>query len=231
MPYGLGKLADIYRPAPGIGPVPVVLLWHGIGPDERAVLEPVAAATAGHGVIVCVPDWRADAPDGGRAQLLASIGFTREAAAGLGGKPDRIVLAGWSRGGKAAASVAMNPSVADGWRRPCAVACLGSGFNTLAPTTGSAPIDDLRQSDLPPVPFRLVHGTADPVVDIARSRSFAAALAEHGWPVRLEEPATDHAGVVMAEYDPEIRRCRPARAGHAITAGRQTARILAAAAS
>jgi acetyl esterase/lipase len=116
--YGLGKLIDIYRPQRPAG-IPVVLLWHGAGPDERDVLETLARASAEPGVMVCVPDWRPDAPDNGRRHLLASIGFTRERAAGLGGDPARIVLAGWSRGGRAAAGVALNPSVtAAGSHRP-----------------------------------------------------------------------------------------------------------------
>src|SRR5215471_4829850 len=32
VPYGQGKLLDIYRPGPaGAGPAPTVLLWHGVG--------------------------------------------------------------------------------------------------------------------------------------------------------------------------------------------------------
>lgn len=56
--YGLGKLIDIYRPQRPAG-LPVVLLWHGAGHSRARV-------------IVCVPDWRPDAPDNGRRHLLAS---------------------------------------------------------------------------------------------------------------------------------------------------------------
>ena len=103
VPYGQGKLLDIYRPAPaGGGPAPTVLLWHGVGPDERDVLETLAVQAAGYGLTVVVPDWRSDAPDGGRAHLLGSLNFTRERVTGLGGlADDAIVLAGWSRGAAA----------------------------------------------------------------------------------------------------------------------------------
>ena len=112
MPYGHGKVLDIYRPgriAAATGPEPVVLLWHGVGPDERDVLEPLARATAALGAMVFVPDWRSDAPDGGRANLLGSVSFTRQQAPGLGGDAEAIALAGWSRGGRAAAGLAVRP--------------------------------------------------------------------------------------------------------------------------
>jgi acetyl esterase/lipase len=228
VPYGHGKVLDIYLPrqveAPA-GPVPVVLLWHGLGPDQRDVLEPLARATAELGAMVFVPDWRSDAPDGGRAHLFSSVSFTRQHAPALGGDAGAIVLAGWSRGGKAAAGIAVSPEAAGGWR-PAAVVCLASGFTKPAPTTGISPAEDLRQASSTPVPFWLVHGTSDPVVNIAESQRFAALLAQHGWPVRLEELPTDHAGVVMTEYDPELGRCGPATDRQAIRAGRRTAQIL-----
>jgi predicted esterase len=232
VPYGHGQKLDIYTPRHA-GSSSVVLLWHGAGADERDVLEPVAGAAAELGVTVIVPDWQSGTPDGGRAQLLGSVSFTRQrCAAGHGGSPgDRgIVLAGWSRGGKAAAGLAVNQEAAGGWR-PAAVVCLGSGFRSPAPTTGTSPLQDLARTAAAPVPFWLVHGTKDRVVDPGRSREFAVLLAERGWPARLEEPPTDHAGVIMAEYDPRIRRARPAASLDAIEAGQFTARILRAAAS
>ncbi len=67
--YGLGKLADVYWPERDT-PAPLVLLWHGIGVDERDVLEPLATAVSRLGVAVVVPDWESEAHDGGQAQLL-----------------------------------------------------------------------------------------------------------------------------------------------------------------
>jgi acetyl esterase/lipase len=228
VPYGHGKVLDIYRPcrsSASAGPEPVVLLWHGVGPDDREVLEPLARATAALGVVVFVPDWRSDAPDGGRAHLLSSLSFTRQQVPLLGGGGDAIVLAGWSRGGKAAAAIAVSPAAASGWR-PAAVVCLAAGFSTPAPITGTSPAADIGQGHVPPVPVWLVHGISDPVVSISESQRFAALLAKHGWPVQLEELPTDHAGVVMTEYDPELGRCRPASRSQAIRAGRRTAQIL-----
>ncbi len=212
-----------------------MLLWHGVGLDERDVLEPLARATAVYGLVVVVPDWRSDAADGGGAHLLASLAFTRDHAArldGLGGLGEEaIVLAGWSRGGRCAAAIGVRPGGVDGWR-PMAVACLGSAYTRPAPTTGTSPLADLAAAGAvtAPVPFWIVHGTADTVVPVVASREFSAALRRHGWPVRFEEPPSDHAGVVMTEYDPALRRCRPAAAAHAVAAGELSARMLAAAA-
>jgi predicted esterase len=201
--YGPKKLADVYLPRRD-GPAPLALLWHGVGPDDRAALGPLATAVASLGVAVVVPDWRSDAPDGGRAHLLASLDFTRELArdrpaelATSATSDDSFVLAGWSRGGRMATSLALNPAAAGGWR-PSAVVCLAAGYYQATPMSvaGRSPIDDLAVARAKPVPFRLVHGTRDTVIGIQESRDFAAAAAGHGWPVQLTERDTDHGGVI-----------------------------------
>jgi hypothetical protein len=65
-----GQRADVHAGRLG---GPAVLLWHGRGPDERAVLGPLASALADAGCVVVAPDWRSDAADGGKAQSLASV--------------------------------------------------------------------------------------------------------------------------------------------------------------
>jgi acetyl esterase/lipase len=200
--YGAsGKLMDVHQPVRVPDSAPAVLLRHGRGPDERDVLAPVARAAAALGVVVLVPDRRPDAPDGGRAHLRESAAFVRQNVADFGGDPERIVLAGWSRGGKAAVGVAVKPAAFDGWR-PHAVVGIAGAYGSTAPSTGTVPLDDLRRrgSLPPPVPVWLVHGTADPVVDAERSRELHRALGEQGRPVSLDEVATDHAGVVMTEF-------------------------------
>ncbi|MDF9811436.1 alpha/beta hydrolase [Streptomyces sp. SPB162] len=230
--YGTGgQCLDVHRPPSSPSAAPVVLLWHGRGPDERDVLAPLARGAAGLGAVVFVPDWRPDAPDGGRAQLAESVTFARENAARFGGDPERMVLAGWSLGANAVLGVALDPAALDGWR-PRAVVGIAGGYRLRAPTTGTVPIDDAsrRGGAVPPIPVHLVHGTTDPAVDIEQSRELRDALEEHGWPVRLDELATDHAGVVMTEYDVERQRCLPSTAPHAVDAGTHTARLLARAA-
>jgi dienelactone hydrolase len=234
--YGLGKRADIYRPRRA-GPAPLALLWHGVGVDERDVLEPLASEVAGLGVAVVVPDWESEVTDGGRAHLLASLdfarGLARERTAELATGPDgEFALAGWSRGSRMAASLALNPETVGGWR-PAAVVCLAGGFRrqTVMSPVGNGPIADIARTAAPkPVPFHLLHGARDTRVDIRQARDFAAAAASRGWPVRLAEPDTDHAGIVMTEWDAARRRCRPTTEAHAIAAGRLSARAIAEAA-
>ncbi len=230
--YGAcGKLMDVYQPACASQPGPVALLWHGRGPDERDVLAPVARAAAKLGVVVLVPDWRSDAADGGRTHLRESADYVRHNAADFGGDPERITLVGWSLGGKAAVAVAVNTAAFGNWR-PHAVVGIAGAYHSVAPTTGTVPLDDLRLGDsmVPPVPVWLVHGLADDVVDVERSRELATALEKRNWPVSLTEVATDHAGVIMTAFDPGRDRCLPSAAGHAVEAGARTAGILARAA-
>jgi pimeloyl-ACP methyl ester carboxylesterase len=61
-------------------------------------------------------------------------------------------------------------------------------------------MDDARSSSASPVPVILVHGTADPVVDIGQSRDIARLLRHRGWTVRLEEiEGANHTSVVWAD--------------------------------
>ncbi|MGW2472218.1 alpha/beta hydrolase [Streptomyces sp. NPDC001665] len=226
--YGAsGQRLDVYRSATASDASPSVLLWHGRGPEERDVLAPLARAAASLGVVCFVPDWRPDADDGGRAHLRESAVFVRQNAAAFGGDAGRIALAGWSLGSKAAVAAAMSPGALDG-RRPCAVVGISGGYTRPEPLTGRAPMDEVvgAEESLPAIPVRLIHGSADPAVDVQQSRHLHAALQQRGWPTSLDEPDTDHAGVIMTEYDPESRRCRPSQADHAVRAGSRTARLL-----
>ncbi|MGW7572562.1 alpha/beta hydrolase [Streptomyces sp. NPDC054765] len=246
-----GKQLDVHRPAgaagaagePGPsgaaavckasaapGATPTVLLWHGIGPDERDVLEPLARSMGALGALVLVPDWRSDAADGGRAHLLESLAFVRKEAGGLGGDGESFVLAGWSAGAGAALGVALRPGTVEGWR-PRAVVGVAGRYDLPARTTGTAPLDDLAAGRDPGVPVRLVHGSRDAVVDARRSRDLAESLrAAAGQVATLQEPDTDHAGVIMTAYDPAADRCVPTTAEHAVRAGRLVAGVLAEAA-
>ena len=227
-----GQRLDVYHPEDSPGTLPIVLLWHGRGPDERDVLTPLARHAASLGLVCVVPDWRPDAPDGGRTHLRESVEFGRRHGADFSGDPGRITLAGWSLGGKTAVAVALDPGSLDGWR-PRAVVAIAGGYTTPDPLTGRATMDRLAAGgDLAPaVPLHLVHGTADDIVDITQPRRLHAALRARDWPSALTELDADHAGVVMTEYDPEARRCRPSESERVLRAGSRTAHIIAEAAS
>jgi predicted esterase len=223
-----GKLLDVHRP---LGrPVGTVLLWHGRGKDERDVLGPLADHAAELGLLVLVPDWRSDEPDGGWTQLHESVDFLRERAADWGGDPGRTVLAGWSLGARAAMATVLRPP-RDGWRPSAVVGIAGNYLTSSDPRMGPAAIDDLVVTGQAPVPLWLRHGASDAVVDVRSAREFAPVAEAHGWPVSYTESQSDHAGVVLAEYDPALGRCRTATAEHAVHAGHVTAQILAKAAT
>lgn len=205
--YSPGKSLDVHGPG-DVGddrPAPVVLAWHGSGPDERDALAPLAAALADRGVLVLVPDWQSDDFVAGAAHLLASVAFARDEAAALGGDPARVVLVGWSLGANAAAWIGLHPASVGGWA-PSAVVGLGGSY------FGSPFGDDVfAGADASGVAGRavLVHGTSDTLVPPGRSAEAADRLARLGWTARLRQVETDHAGVIGTVYDRSRGRCVP----------------------
>lgn len=183
--YAPGRPIDIYGPESAT----TVLLWHGSGPNERDVLAPLATAVAIRGVRVLVPDWDSTRPDGGRADLLRSVKFARE------GGGSRLVVAGWSLGGTAAASLAINARKLGLDSVPAV--CLAGAFRTNDPLSGQH-FGSFEPSTRTSGSIRLVHGVDDEVVDIAGSRAFAEVLRSAGWEADLTELDTDHAGIVGA---------------------------------
>lgn len=225
-----GKLLDVYRAADPSGPAPTVLLWHGTGPDERDVMAPLARTAAALGVTVIVPDWRSDASDGGWAHLTESIVFARQHAGSFGGDAERIVLAGWSLGGLAAAGAVLQPALVAGWQ-PLAVVGIAGRYTRDKPEMGlRSPVVEVVAGVPFSVAIQLVHGANDFVVEPQESRDFHAALVQRGRRVSLTETETDHAGVVMTEYSPEKDRCLPASGESALRAGATTAAVLTRAA-
>jgi len=205
--YAPGKRLDVHVPRRAAD-VPVVLLWHGSGPDEADALASLAADLAARGVVALVPDWQSDDFTAGRAQLRASMAFACAEAPSLGADPERIVLAGWSLGANAAAHVGLRPELADGWS-PAAVVGLGGSY------TGSPFGDDVfagapgRDTATTGGPVLLIHGTVDHLVPVERSVVAASRFTGLGWTTGLHEVATDHAGVIGTRYDRARRRCVP----------------------
>ncbi|POX41570.1 alpha/beta hydrolase [Streptomyces sp. Ru73] len=230
LPYGPGgKLLDVYRPAAAAVPPPAVLLWHGIGPDERDVLAPLARAAAALGAVVFVPDWRPDAEDRGRAHLLESLAYVREQAARHGADPERTVLAGWSTGATSAVGAVLDPDAVGGWR-PSAVVGIAGRFDIPDRFGGAPALERIAAGAVPAAPVLLAHGSTDPVVPAQHSRDLADALRARELPVTLAESAADHAGVIMTAYDPARNRCVGTADEDVLRAGRGTAELLARAA-
>ena len=138
------------------------------------------------------------ADDGGRADLLRSVAFTRDRVA----DPDALVLVGWSLGSAAAAGLTFHARQ-HGARFAHTVSLAGA-FMARDPISGDDVAAALSGAD--PAPFTLLHGMADDAVPVTASRDFAGALEQHAWPVELVELAADHGSIAGATYDPTADR-------------------------
>lgn len=195
--YAPGRHADLF----GEPSRPSVLLWHGTQTDSRAAVRVLAEAIAEHGIGVIAADWDSHAPDGGRADLLASVRFAQQKTAGA-----ELVIVGWSLGGAAAAGLTLR---AQELNVPVAhTICLGGAFMADDPISGGPVLDGMSYS-APRTPFTLLIGDADDVVPGSSSTEFAAALRAEGWPVEVVEVAADHGSIAGARYDPDADRYEP----------------------
>lgn len=182
-----------------------LLLWHGRGPNERDVLAPLASLVAARGVRVLLPDWDSTKPDGGRSDLLQSVKFARE----YDDEPDsQLVVAGWSLGGTAAASLALNARRL-GLEFVPAV-CLAGAFQTTDPLSG-APFASIVPSPRSPGSIRLIHGTKDDIAVVEGAKEFATVLNHAGWHTEFLELSTDHAGIIGTQFEDDRQRCVPSR--------------------
>ena len=213
--YAPGRLADVF----GDSAQHTVLLWHGMQADARAAVGPLAAMLASHGAAVVAPDWNSHADDGGRADLLGSLEFTRKRAA------DGIVLVGWSLGGAAAAGVTLNRSQFDIAIRH--TVCLAGAFMAPDPVSGQA-LTGLLSADHIGGPFTLLHGVNDDAVPVTASREFATSLRRIGWPVEVVELAADHGSIAGADYDARADRYVPGASEHSRQVGAEVAARIAA---
>jgi dienelactone hydrolase len=207
---------------------PVVVLWHGRGGDSRGVLATLSELVAAHGVTVVTPDWDADHADGGRADLLTSVRLAREIATERGQDPDTIVVAGWSLGGVAAVSLALNA------RR------LGVGLGGLvliAPADGPRAIDPLSGQPLPTsLPdganscrVDIVYGEQDTITPPDMVCGLELRLRAAGWSTSLHALPGDHGDVAGATYDERRDTFVPSGSARAIEDATVVAALIAAA--
>ena len=193
--YTAGRLADIF----GDPSQPTVLLWHGQQADARSSVRSLAELIAARGRWVVAADWNSHAADGGRADLLASLHYTRDRAA----EPDDLVLVGWSMGGLAAAALTIRASELG--VTLAHTVCLAGAFMVPDPIFHELPAAQLRDTERP-TPFTLLHGSADRVIPVSVDDDFAAALRATNWPVSVVELAADHGSIAGAAYDPDAER-------------------------
>ncbi len=202
VPYEAGKLLDVYRLRDREA-LPIVLIWHGSGPNERDALARLAREVASKGALCLVPDWQSDEVSTGRANLLASISFCRDRGGEFGGDPSLISLCGWSLGANAAADLMLHPPITGSWR-PQAFIGLAGDYGT-SPISGGLIVDGMTNAM--DVRCLLVHGTQDQVVPARRSREAHEALQRWGWQSTLKLLETDHAGIIGTRYDERLGRC------------------------
>lgn len=213
--YAPGRLVDVF----GDSTQPTVLLWHGMQTNARAAFGPLAGLLAGHGAAVVAPDWDSHADDGGRADLLASLDFTRDFT------DNGIVLVGWSMGGCAAAGLTLDAAHFD--VNLTHTVCLAGAFMVPDPLTGRAPLKAVSAGRVG-APFTLLHGLADDAVPVTASREFADSLQRVGWPVELAELAADHGSIAGADYDAVADRYGPGTSEQALRVAREVAARVAA---
>lgn len=224
--YAPGRSADVFgRPDRGI-----VLLWHGRGVDHRQSMHPVAEQVAAEGVLAITADWNSEAPDGGRADLLAAWQFARARAEQHGRDADSIVVAGWSLGGTAALGLASQVESPDGR--------LG-GIVLIAPGDGPRVTDPLTGRHLPPrfpsgtgrCAVDLVYGLDDPLSTPDLVSGLELRLRASGWTTRLHAVDADHAEIVGTRYAERLERYLPSASTRALTAARTVAEVIVSAAT
>jgi acetyl esterase/lipase len=108
---------DLYRPATGSGPWPVVVLLHGVTPDpspkDFGGLVGWGQALAASGMAAAVINYRPDdtlADQQGIEDVRAAVQLLRDQAADLELDGSRLALLGFSAGGPSLATAAFDPA-------------------------------------------------------------------------------------------------------------------------
>ena len=224
-----GLSLDVYRPATGLRPAPVVVFFYGGSwrNGDRGGYRFVGRALAREGVLVLIPDYR-KAPAHPFPAFMhdaaGAVAWARAHAAELGGDPARVFVMGHSAGGQIAALLATDARYlrARGMqpRQLAGVIGLAGPYDFLPLTS-----DAVRQALGPPAgwpdtqpvnfvdgdepPFLLLQGADDRVVDPGNAARLAARLRAHAVPVQLALlPGIGHVGLVngfrAARFSPAL---------------------------
>jgi acetyl esterase/lipase len=227
--YGAGPrhVMDIYLPARGAAPAPVVVFFYGGGwrSGDRGNYAFVGRGLAACGVMAVIPDYRVW-PDTGFPGFLedaaASVSLSRDEARRLGADSSRLFLMGHSAGAYIAAMLALAPPFLDHATRAALTGVVG-----LAGPYDFLPLRDpvLRQIFAPagPVtqpityaanavaPMLLLTGEDDRTVDPANSTRLAARVRASGAQAdTIVYPGVGHVGV-MGAFAMPLRFLAPIR--------------------
>jgi acetyl esterase/lipase len=218
-----GLSMDIYKPRPTAGvKAPVVVFFHGGSwqRGKRAQYRFVGQRLADNGVMAVVADYRtfpqavfpAFMDDAARA-----VRRVHDDAAGWGGDPDRVFVAGHSAGAQIAALLAADPRYLGargmmpgqlagviGLSGPYDFKVTGDLVGVFGPASQWPRAQAVNFVDGDEPPFLLLHGAGDTVVEYADSIELAEALRSHGVRASLRLlPDAGHLATLAALYDPK----------------------------
>ena len=220
----LGLSMDVYKPraVATAHPTPVVVFLYGGSWQRgaRAQYTFVGRRLADNGVLAVVADYRtyprarfpAFMDDAARA-----VRRVHDAAAGWGGDPDRIFVAGHSAGAQIAALLATDPrylgahgmeprqlSGVIGLSGPYDFDVTGRLVAIFGPPSQWPRAQAVNFVDGDEPPFLLLHGTGDKVVAYSESVELATRLEAKGVSATLAlMPDAGHIAPLAALYDPE----------------------------
>jgi acetyl esterase/lipase len=196
---------DIYRPAGGSVPAPVIVFFYGgnWNSGERADYRFVGAALAAKGYVAVLPDYRLY-PEVRYPEFLAdsaqAVRWAFDHIAELGGDARNVFLMGHSAGAYNAAMLALNPAYLSAAgvdpQRVRGLIGLAGPYDFLpliGPITKavfgfpdtSITTQPIHYASSAAPPALLLTGARDDVVDPGNSSRLAARLQGHGVPARV----------------------------------------------
>jgi pimeloyl-ACP methyl ester carboxylesterase len=203
----------------------IALLWHGRGVDSADWMLPLTERVASGGVLAVAADWSSETADGGRSDLLSSLRFTRQLAEQRDLDPDAVVVAGWSLGGTAAASLAVHAKR------------LGvdlGGVVLIAPGDGPRAVDGITGAPLPATMppgegrcrIDVLYGDRDTSATPDLVSGLELRLRSAGWSTTLQTVDADHGEIVGCRYDARREAYRRSTQPRALAAAELVAGVI-----